>query len=69
MDLTFTERELAFRDELRAWLADNQPGAEPTTAATTPATPGARDWQRRLLRGRLGGAALADASTAAAARR
>jgi alkylation response protein AidB-like acyl-CoA dehydrogenase len=29
MDLTFSDRELAFRDELRAWLADNEPGAEP----------------------------------------
>ena len=24
MDLTFNERELAFRDELRGWLAENQ---------------------------------------------
>ena len=30
MDLTFNDRELAFRDELRHWLADNHPGAEPT---------------------------------------
>jgi alkylation response protein AidB-like acyl-CoA dehydrogenase len=29
MDLTFSEPELAFRDELRAWFADHQPGAEP----------------------------------------
>jgi alkylation response protein AidB-like acyl-CoA dehydrogenase len=29
MDLTFSDRELAFRDELRAWLADNDPGVEP----------------------------------------
>src|SRR6202042_3937595 len=29
MDLTFNERELAFRDELRAWLQSNDPGAEP----------------------------------------
>jgi alkylation response protein AidB-like acyl-CoA dehydrogenase len=29
MDLTFSEPELAFRDELRAWLADHDPGAEP----------------------------------------
>lgn len=29
MDLTFTEQELAFREELRSWLAVNQPGAEP----------------------------------------
>src|SRR4051794_20041261 len=29
MDLTFTERETAFRDELRAWFASNRPGDEP----------------------------------------
>ena len=30
MDLTFNEAELAFRDELRDWLANHQPGTEPT---------------------------------------
>ncbi len=29
MDLTFNEAELAFRDEFRAWLADNTPTDEP----------------------------------------
>jgi alkylation response protein AidB-like acyl-CoA dehydrogenase len=29
MDLTFSESELAFRDELRAWFAANLPGDEP----------------------------------------
>jgi alkylation response protein AidB-like acyl-CoA dehydrogenase len=29
MDLTFNERETAFRDELRAWFAANDPGPEP----------------------------------------
>jgi alkylation response protein AidB-like acyl-CoA dehydrogenase len=29
MDLTFDERELAFRDELRGWLGENRPGPEP----------------------------------------
>ncbi len=29
MDLTFSEPELAFRDELRAWFADHQPAPEP----------------------------------------
>jgi alkylation response protein AidB-like acyl-CoA dehydrogenase len=29
MDLTFSEPELAFRDELRAWFAQHEPGAEP----------------------------------------
>ena len=27
MDLTFSEQESAFRDELRAWFAANDPGA------------------------------------------
>ena len=52
MDLTLSPSEQAFRDELRAWLADNHPGEDPpgrtppsTTGAggsascTTPATP------------------------------
>jgi alkylation response protein AidB-like acyl-CoA dehydrogenase len=29
MDLTFSEPELAFRDELRAWFADHEPSPEP----------------------------------------
>ncbi len=29
MDLTLTENERLFRDELRAWLADNDPGEMP----------------------------------------
>jgi alkylation response protein AidB-like acyl-CoA dehydrogenase len=31
MDLTFSESELAFRDELRAWFAANQPADEPVS--------------------------------------
>ena len=29
MDLTFNDRELAFRDELRAWFEGHDPGREP----------------------------------------
>jgi hypothetical protein len=29
MDLTFNETEIAFRDELRAWFAANDPGPQP----------------------------------------
>ncbi len=46
MDLTFTESELAFRDELRTWFAENPPGEEPEGDDARYAW--ARDWQRRL---------------------
>jgi alkylation response protein AidB-like acyl-CoA dehydrogenase len=50
MDLTFNEQETAFRDELREWLANNDPGLRPD------GDQGAyhlwlRDWQRRLHEG------------------
>jgi alkylation response protein AidB-like acyl-CoA dehydrogenase len=47
MDLTFTDEQLAFRDELRAWLRDNPPGERPTTGEDDEYA-WARDWQRRL---------------------
>jgi alkylation response protein AidB-like acyl-CoA dehydrogenase len=47
MDLTFNERELAFRDELRAWFADNDPGNEPDGDDATRWV-WRRDFQRRL---------------------
>jgi alkylation response protein AidB-like acyl-CoA dehydrogenase len=47
MDLTFNERELAFRDELRAWFADNDPGTEPDGDDRARWT-WRRDFQRRL---------------------
>jgi alkylation response protein AidB-like acyl-CoA dehydrogenase len=46
MDLTFDERELAFRDELRAWFADNPAGAPP--AGEDENYSWRRDFQRRL---------------------
>ena len=49
MDLTFSESETAFRDELRAWLAGNEPGAEPASEDQSYAW--RRDWQRRLAEG------------------
>jgi alkylation response protein AidB-like acyl-CoA dehydrogenase len=49
MDLTFSERELAFRDELRAWLAANDPGPEPSVERAHYAW--RRDFQRRLYEG------------------
>src|SRR5438105_14982374 len=48
MDLTFSERELAFRDELRAWLADNPPDERPSNGDEGAEYAWRRAWQRRL---------------------
>ena len=48
MDLTFNEPELAFRDELRAWLADHVPGQEPEGEDANYVW--RRDFQRELAR-------------------
>jgi alkylation response protein AidB-like acyl-CoA dehydrogenase len=50
MDLTFTEQETEFRDELRAWLADNPPG-EPPQGGDDASYEWRRDFQRRLADG------------------
>jgi alkylation response protein AidB-like acyl-CoA dehydrogenase len=47
MDLTFSEPELAFRDELRVWLDDHHPGAEPDGDGDAHYA-WRRDFQRRL---------------------
>jgi alkylation response protein AidB-like acyl-CoA dehydrogenase len=47
MDLTFSDAELAFRDELRAWFADNDPGREPEGDEDVHYA-WRRDFQRRL---------------------
>ena len=49
MDLTFSDTQLAFRDELRAWLDANPPGEAPEGDDARYAW--ARDWQRRLHEG------------------
>jgi alkylation response protein AidB-like acyl-CoA dehydrogenase len=48
MDLTFSERELAFRDELRQWLADNHPGEAPSDGSEDEHYGWRRQWQRKL---------------------
>src|SRR3954452_20187136 len=48
MDLTFNERELAFRDELRQWLADNNPGSAPDDGGDDAQYNWRRQWQRKL---------------------
>ena len=51
MDLTFSEPEIAFRDELRAWFAANDPGAEPPHNEERLHFAWRRDFQRRLFDG------------------
>jgi alkylation response protein AidB-like acyl-CoA dehydrogenase len=46
VDLTLSEAEEAFRDELRSWLADNHPGSEPNGEEASFVF--RRAWQRRL---------------------
>jgi alkylation response protein AidB-like acyl-CoA dehydrogenase len=48
MDLTFSDQETAFRDDLRAWLAENQPDPRPTTGDDEALLAWRLDWQRRL---------------------
>src|SRR5215217_7179356 len=51
MDLTFSETETAFRDELRGWLAENPPSPEPTEGGEDQHYAWRRDWQRKLYDG------------------
>jgi alkylation response protein AidB-like acyl-CoA dehydrogenase len=46
VDLTLSEQEEAFRDELRGWLSDNHPGREPE--GDEAGFNFRRDWQRKL---------------------
>ena len=46
MDLTLSDTERAFRDDVRGWLADNHPGPTPTDDDAAFAF--RRAWQRRL---------------------
>jgi len=48
MDLTFSPKETAFRDELRAWIAENPPEPEPVDGGEDAKHRWRRDWQRRL---------------------
>src|SRR5688572_21311917 len=54
MDLTFTDEQTAFREELRQWLAANPPGEEPRGSEDEEYA-WRRDWQRRLNDGRWAG--------------
>jgi alkylation response protein AidB-like acyl-CoA dehydrogenase len=50
MDLTFSEQEIAFRDELRDWFSANDPGAQPEGDEDL-SYAYRRDFQRRLADG------------------
>ena len=50
MDLTFSDSETAFRDELRTWFAAHDPGPEPRGDEDAHYA-WRRDWQRRLHEG------------------
>jgi alkylation response protein AidB-like acyl-CoA dehydrogenase len=57
MDLTFSDDELAFRDEFRSWLAENPPPPDRGDEADTTRNAWRSAWQRQLYEG--GWAALA----------
>ena len=48
MDLTLSPSEEQFRDELRAWLEQNDPGSEPEGEGLDAVVSFRRDWQRQL---------------------
>ncbi len=48
MDLTFSEKQIAFRDELREWIAQNPPDPEPSDGGEDAKQRWRRDWQRKL---------------------
>jgi alkylation response protein AidB-like acyl-CoA dehydrogenase len=51
MDLTFSPKEIAFRDELRAWIAEHPPDPEPGEGGDDARYAWRRDWQRRMYDG------------------
>src|SRR4051794_3547865 len=51
MDLTFSDEELAFRDEFRAWLAANPPPPDPGEVSDEARNAWRAAWQRQLYDG------------------
>jgi alkylation response protein AidB-like acyl-CoA dehydrogenase len=51
MDLTFSDDELAFRDEFRSWLAENPPPPDRGDEADTARNAWRSAWQRQLYEG------------------
>ena len=54
MNLSFTEQQQAFREEVRAWLADNVPAGPLQTFDTEEGFQQHREWEATLNRGRWG---------------
>ena len=52
MDLTFNDREAAFREEVRSWFAANRPAPEPDGGEDA-VYEWRRDYQRRMALGGL----------------
>lgn len=52
MDLTLSESELAFRDEARAWLAENVPAEPLPSMDTAEGFAAHQEWERRLAEAR-----------------
>ena len=51
MDLTFSDEESAFREEIREWLAANPPGDAPEQGGEDAHYAWRREWQRRMYEG------------------
>jgi len=51
MDLTFSDEEIAFREEIRDWLRENPTGEPPSEGGEDAQYAWRRDWQRRMYEG------------------
>ena len=54
MELNFTEHQIAFREEVRSWLADNVPAQALQTFDTAEGFKQHREWEATLNKGRWG---------------
>ncbi|KAA1194548.1 acyl-CoA dehydrogenase [Pseudohalioglobus sediminis] len=54
MELTYTDKQKAFREEVRSWLADNVPAEPLQTFDTEAGFQAHREWEARLNAGRWG---------------
>ena len=54
MDLAYTDKQIAFREEVRSWLAANVPAEPLKTFDTEEGFQQHREWEARLNQGRWG---------------